>query len=180
MIWGSIPCLGTRVYQLIREVFMGFMCGVCGTTERPSGDPDRCHTCDYWLAYVMEGVVGGTSIVTEDFRVYGVGVEDVLSYGSRGFGGQCFLVEEMSSGQRFVSTNLWTGAEIPERFRGLFHPTHRMLDIRAFSARQIESYPRRYSDGLRLPLHLEYPSQAYYEYTGGGNLPYRRDREGYR
>jgi len=120
-------------------------CNVCEGHERCS--------CDYWLNYIGDALRSGDKreIVTDDFRVYGLGDEDRTPAGSRGFGGALMVWENLTTGERIASTNAWNGSEIPERYRHLemFRPTHRQLQIDY--TENYSSVPRYFHGAFRNP-----------------------------
>lgn len=77
---------------------------------------------DFWNQKVTDRV---NTVVAEGRRFW-IAPEDRL--GMRGFDGGRFVLEDLATGGRLVTTNLWCEGEIPERFRAQFPDTHRFVE----------------------------------------------------
>lgn len=129
-------------------------CHVCGKTQeacyvnptrQEMVDNQLCFGCHYWKVWIANRVSLG--FVTEEYEFFCIGQEDDRAF-MRGFGGRFFLVEEIATGKRFASTNLWNGSQIPPEFRSMhcFKPTHRIISMNRLDCPP--ETPRHYSDGL--------------------------------
>ena len=99
-------------------------CKECGETEELCWVPrvneklkaeSLCFTCDHWSHFVESDPSDPNALVIKG-RHFIVGDEEYGGTSLSGFAGQRFTIEKVS-GERLVTTNLWTQGEIPERFR---------------------------------------------------------------
>lgn len=97
-----------------------------GAESKRMRETGECFTCAFWE---LKALAGEPLVI--DGRVYGVGPEPVpgARQGFLGMGGRRFDVE-MFDGRKFTTHNLWSGGEIPERFRDRLPNTARFLGAR--------------------------------------------------
>lgn len=101
---------------------MEFTCTVCGDSDdtrrwvRGALLPGLCHTCTFWQEWVNRFARGKPhEYAIIDGTTYSIGSEEDGARYGRGFGGARFVIV-FDDGARIVTTNLWHGGEVPERW----------------------------------------------------------------
>lgn len=89
----------------------------------------ECFTCAFWEVTLSEK---DSKRIVIDYHVYSIGEEPKQGSNTNksdlGMSGRRFDIELLSTGQKFTTHNLWSGSEIPERYRHRIENNARFLN----------------------------------------------------
>lgn len=119
-IWSLTPPYKTKEILIDKNKVLPKPCVLCGgvcstnyTDNRKMIERNMCFSCNLWTDRIKSSKAANVMIV--DHTLYSIhGEEGTFAF--RGFGGHKFTFRLLDSKEERVSTNVWSGGPIPERF----------------------------------------------------------------